>query len=151
MSLKSNPDGTLRLCYGAKTLDRVTVVLCRPLFSPDQCAVVFSEKWQELGIIKNLQRLSRTSRRVLDLAKKRYYLTHRILKVKSISHQFGAVYWEVETDKGYRECVIKGVSEHVRWLSDYRLLIKDVDGNRFEITDLRVLDRKSQNLIDLIL
>ena len=36
-------------------------------------------------------------------------------------------------------------------LTDRRLLLLDVDGNRFEISNLEVLDKKSRGLIEMVL
>ena len=152
IGLKRNSDGYLTISApGGKTLKKVRVVLGRPLFEPGSFASVLSEKGKEVAMIRDLSRLSKENRRILDRSENEYYLTSRILKVYSLSHQFGAACWDVETDKGRREFVTRGVSEHIRWLDEDRMLIADVDGNRFEIPDLSAMDSKSQSLIHLIL
>ena len=147
-----NQDKTLRLQCGKTILPRIRVVLSRPLFEEDHYASILSaDNQKELAIVHNLKALSKKSREALEYSKLRRYLTSKILRVRSLAHQFGSVYWDVDTNKGRREFVIRGVSEHVRWLSYSHLLITDVDGNRFEIEDQYALDRKSQSLVDLIL
>ncbi len=63
----------------------------------------------------------------------------------------GTSYWEVETDRGQREFVVQNVAENARWLSENRLLLIDVDGNRFEIPRLDQLDKKSSSLVGQVL
>jgi hypothetical protein len=46
---------------------------------------------------------------------------------------------------------VQNVSENAQWLGDYRLLLVDVDGNRFEIPDLQALDRRSLGFVELVL
>ena len=151
MRLKANPDGTLWLKCGGKTLESVRIKLGRPLYRPEDFATVFGPKGREAGMIVGLPRLQASARRVLEEHRVRQDLTSRIFKVNSLRHQFGAAYWDVETDKGPRQFVIRGTTEHVRWLDDDRMLITDVQGNRFEVPSLSGLDKRSQDLISLIL
>ena len=66
-------------------------------------------------------------------------------------NEYGVSYWDVETDRGQREFVAKNVAENARWLGDNRLFILDVDGNRFEFSDLTQLDKRSKALIEVVL
>jgi hypothetical protein len=149
--LTANPDGTLALRCGRQTWKRVRVRLGRPLYKPHEFATVFEEPKGEVALIVGLDRLSPQSRQVLEDHLRRHDLTATIRKVTRLHHQFGSAFWEVETDKGLRQFVIRGTTEHVRWLDDDRMLITDVHGNRFEIPSLSALDRRSQTLISLIL
>lgn len=149
--MQINREGSLDMKYGARLYKRVRVVLARPLYGKDGFASVLSEKGDELGMIDQLSAMPTASQQALEYAKKRHYLIPRITKIRSLASQFGAVYWNTDTDRGPREFVIRGISEHVRWLDDKRLLITDVDGNRFEIKDLEILDRKSKALIDIVI
>ncbi len=175
VKLIPNPDGTLKLVSPQKTWRRVRVRLGRPLYQPDDFATVFADGgpgggrrhgWghgggrhgrglrlgtHEVALIVNLPALSPEAKKTLEDHRVHHDLTCRILKVNSLHHQFGAAFWDVETDKGARQFVIRGTTEHVRWLSDDRMLITDVQGNRFEIPSLEGLDRRSQYQIHLIL
>ena len=81
----------------------------------------------------------------------RRYLTALIGRVTSIRNEFGTSYWDVETDRGQREFVVQNVAENAQWLGDHRLLIVDVDGNRFEIADLTALDKRSLAAVEQVL
>jgi len=148
--LSRNPDGTLELKSGARTFRKVRIKLGRPLYKPEDFASVLGEKG-EVALLVNLGALKPAARAVLEEHRVRNDLTTKVLKVKSISHQFGAAFWDVETEKGARQFVIRGTSEHVRWLDDDRLLITDVNGNRFEIPSMSRLDKRSLDHIHLIL
>ncbi len=148
--LSMNADGTVKVTAGARVFKSVRLRLGRPLYAPDSFASIMNEKGRELGLIFDLDRMPAASRAVLALAVRRHDLTSRILKVYSLHHQFGAAFWDAETDKGRRQFVIRGTTEHVRWLEDNRMLITDVNGSRFEIKDLSKLDNRSQTLIHLL-
>ena len=81
----------------------------------------------------------------------KFYLTSTIQNVLSVRNEFGTSYWEVETDRGQREFVVQNVAENAQWLGDHRLLIIDVDGNRFEIPRLDELDKKSLGMVEQVL
>ena len=66
-------------------------------------------------------------------------------------NEFGTSYWEVDTNRGPREFVVQNVAENAQWLGDHRLLIIDVDGNRFEIPRLDALDKKSLAFVEQVL
>jgi len=148
--LSANPDGTVRVAAGSRVFRRARVRLGRPLYAPDSFAAITSDKGKELGLIFDLDKMPAESRKVLAEAERRYDLTCRILKVHSLYHQFGAAFWDVDTDKGRRQFVIRGTTEHIRWLEEDRMLITDVNGTRFEIKNLSSLDKKSQTHIHLL-
>lgn len=149
--LTENADGTLALTCGARRLKSIQVRIGRPLYRPDEFASILDQKGNEVATMVNLDSLSAQSRRVLLAHHDRYDLTSVISKIVSISHMYGSSFWEVETDKGKRQFVIRGTTEHVRWLNDSRILVTDVRGNRFEIPDLNGIDKRSQYLFHLIL
>ena len=149
--LTSNPDGTLTLACSGRQLKNVRVRLGRPLLDPKSFASVLSEKGAEVGLITHLERLTPATWNILEAHVLRHDLTTEILKVRSLAHQYGSAYWDVETQKGRRQFVIRGTTEYVRYLDDDRLLITDVQGNRFEIPSLAGLDKRSRQLIELIL
>ena len=57
----------------------------------------------------------------------------------------------MKTNRGQREFVVQNVAENVQWLGARRLLIVDEDGNRFEIPDLDLLDKRSLGYIQQVL
>ena len=79
------------------------------------------------------------------------YLTSTVQRVESIRNEFGTSYWDVQTDRGQREFVVQNVAENAQWLGDHRLLIIDVDGNRFEIPHLEALDKRSLSMVEQVL
>jgi len=149
--LKANADGTVQLTCGGRQFKSVRIKLGRPLYKPEDFATVFGSKGNEVGLLVNLSGLPASSSTVLEAHRLHHNLTTAISRVYSLTHQFGAAYWDVETEKGRRQFVIRGTTEHIRFLEDERLLITDVQGNRFEIPNLANLDPRSQRLIHLLL
>src|SRR5258708_22840163 len=77
----------------------------------------------------------------------RRYLTSEIQRIHLARREAGAYYFDADTSRGRREFVVQETPEAIRWLGDHRLLLVDVDGNRFEAHDIRALDRKSATLL----
>lgn len=78
-------------------------------------------------------------------------MTAVIEVISSLRNEFGVSYWDVQTDRGNREFVVRNVSESAQWISPRRLLLIDVDGNRFEIPDIDLLDKRSISLIEMVI
>ena len=103
---------------------------------------------EELGILRRLGDLPRESQDLLAAEVEKAYFVPRIRRILSIAEAFGVRTWEVVTERGLRTFDITE-SNQVRLLEPARLVIKDVDGNRYQIEDIRLLDRKSQQWLDL--
>ncbi len=101
----------------------------------------------ELGLIADLAQLDRRSRELAAAELERLYFVPRIERVLGIEERFHVPTWEVATDRGRRRFEIRSGHRDVQVLGS-RILIRDADGNRYEIPDYRRLDRRSQLLID---
>jgi hypothetical protein len=94
-------------------------------------------------VIRDIRELDHESRAVLEEELRKRYFTPIIKRFYYIRHEFGAVYFDVETDKGRTEFVVRGLRENIVEVNINRYLITDVDGNRFELPDAMELDQKS--------
>ena len=56
--------------------------------------------------------------------------------------------WTVETDHGIITFEIRNHNASVKPLYDGRVLIKDANDNRYEIPDIKKLDKRSQAMLD---
>ena len=70
-----------------------------------------------------------------------------IERVYSVKEEFGTVYWKVETDRGEKEIIVRNLRDNIQELSATRVIITDIDGNRFEFADLTKMDSKTQGFI----
>lgn len=140
----------LKIRHGAGTWSDCHIALCRPLIAPGGMGLVYDKDGKELAVLEGLETLDAVSKKALQSSLRLRSLNARVTAVTALAHQYGAVHCKVETDRGPREFVIKGLTENVRWLSDTRIIITDVDGNRFEIPDMSALDETSRDLLDLV-
>ena len=130
---------------------KIKVVRAAPLSHPDDYICFLDAKDEVICMVDSIREIQEAARGFAQEDLDRRYLTAQVLRIRAIRMDFGVSYWDVETDRGQREFVAKDVAENAQWMGDNRLLILDVDGNRFEIRDLAGLDKKSLGLIDLVL
>ena len=112
-----------------------TMTMSFPLSLQGRLIVIRDEEGNELGILDDARRLSADSRRLVREETEKAYFMPRILEVHELSEELGVVTMRVLTDRGERTFQIRRVHQNIRKLGRVRLMIRDVDGNRYEITD----------------
>jgi hypothetical protein len=145
--LFNDPKGFLRATVGDQTYLDVTVVRAFPQSLRNEYIGLLSGQEEEIGIIRHPDELDEDSRRIIDVELEKRYFLVQIHEVLGISEEFGATYWNVETDRGTRSFVAKGLRDNVTFIGNNRILIQDVDGNRYEIEDLYALDAASRSMV----
>ena len=161
MPEEPNPQ-TLRLFYQPKDRLRLTIdgdrsyhtvkpAWAAPLSRPGQYLALLDGKGNAIVTLPDPKVLPPESLAAAKEELRRRYLTATVRAIAHAKQEFGATYWSVQTDRGDRDFVTQNLQENAIWLSPTHLLLLDVDGNRFEITDTGALDPASQNYVATIL
>jgi hypothetical protein len=137
----------LRLSTFDRSYPTVKPVWSAPLTRPNKYLALVDGKGDEIIMIKDPKSLSDSNFQALKRELYSRYLTAQVTKILNTKQEFGASYWTVETDRGNRDFVAQSLQENAQWLSDTHLILIDVDGNRFEITDVNALDEVSRKLL----
>jgi hypothetical protein len=132
-------------------LGRVFFHRAFPFDMTEEFISVLDKDGKEYGVIKNLSDFSGEMRDVIENELRRKYYTPEIIKVFSLKERFGYSYWEVETDRGRMSFAIHDTFRNIARISETRIVITDVDGNRYNIQDVTALDRQSYRKIELYL
>jgi len=142
-------DLTLEL-EGRGTFKPVTVMRAFPVTDRERFIILKDKEEKEIGIVRDLSDLDPESRAALAAELERIYFTPKIVFVHNIEEQFHIPKWEVETDRGPRVFEIRSGrhNQDLRVLGSGHILIRDADGNQYEIPDYRKLDPVSQALIE---
>ena len=143
--------GFVALKYGEKEYDRVGVYLTFPLTNPEEFISIreADEKAREIGIIEKLSQIPKEQQEMLREQIKLRYFMPVITKVLDVKDEYGYAYWNVVTSFGACRFTTQMSGDAVIHLSDSRLLVTDIDGNRYEIPDfyqLNVMERKKLDL-----
>lgn len=115
--------------------DSVTFHRAFPFTAPDEYISVLDQDGKEIGIIRDLRRLSAPMREIVENGLALRYFYPVILKILSVKEEMGHRFYTVLTDRG--ECRFtteKGGA--VQRISDSHVILKDVGGNRFDIPDI---------------
>lgn len=133
--------------------DRIQVIRLFPFSEPDSFLSIrtVEERSREIGVISNLKDVDKETRRMLKEQLDLHYFTPVIQKIMDIKDEYGYAYFHVLTDRGECRFTINMGGNGVVRLSDQRLLITDLDENRFEIHDVFALTQKEQRKLDLFL
>lgn len=130
---------------------RVAVARAFPLSDPDHYIGLRDGADKDIGMLPALDGLDPESRAIAEEELHRRYFLPKIQRVNDIKDEFGFTTFEVETDKGPRTFVVRHLREAVQTLGPTRLLVTDMDGNRWEFPDVRQLDEKSYTIIQRVL
>ena len=103
---------------------------------------------REIGILDDVRKLDEQSRTIVKLELERSYFMPRIMDIFSVKEALSVVTWEVRTNKGLRTIEIRHVRKNIQRIGQRRFVIKDVDGNRYEIRDWINLPSHGQKLIE---
>lgn len=145
--------GFISLEFDGKKWERVQVIRLFPFTEPDQFISIrtVEERSKEIGVIEDMKKVSKETRKMLEEQLKLHYFTPVIEKVLDIKDEYGYAYFHVMTDRGECRFTINMGGNAVVRLTDTRLLITDLDENRFEIPDVLQLSQKEQRKLDLFL
>jgi hypothetical protein len=136
---------TLRLTVADEfSVLKAAVVRVFPLSLPGQYLSVRKGDNKEVGLVVDPERLDAESRRLVEEELERRYVVPVIRRVTAVKERFGTVDWEVETDRGLCRFTTRNTRESVAQPSPNRLLLTDVEGNRYDVRDLTALDAASQ-------
>ena len=143
--------GFVSLKTGDKEYARVGIYLTFPLTNPEEFISIreADEKAKEIGMIEKLSLLKPDQQEMIKEQIKLRYFIPVITKVLDIKDEYGYAYWHAQTNFGVCRFTTRMSGNAVVSLSDSRLMVTDIDGNRYDIPDfyqLSIMDRKKLDL-----
>ena len=112
---------------------------------------VMNEEQAEVGIIKSVSLFEGAGEELLRTELRRRYYAPVIDKILGVKERYGFSYWRVHTAEGNVNFTLHDTYRSIIRASHNRVVLLDVNGNRFEIPDVASLDRKSYKKIELYL
>lgn len=137
--------------------ERVVILRAFPITNPDEFLSVREPdskkkgRGKEIGMIRYMNDFDEaTSRLFLEELDRRYF-TPQLTKILAIKDKFGYLYWDAETSAGHVTFVLTNPFSNIRVLEDNRIIVNDIDGNVFEISEPQKLDTASYRKIEMYL
>lgn len=122
-----------------------------PLSGLDKYITLLDQQGIEQGIIRDLRTLPPEERKIIECCLEEYYLIPRVTKINDCVEKHGVLSIHVETDRGPAVIEIRNVLHGLKLLYGTRVLLRDTNDNRYEIPDLRAIDKQSRARIDAFL
>lgn len=121
-----------------------------PHTSKEEYISVRTSENAEVGLIRCLSAFPEETAELLRKHMRLRYFAPSIERILEIKEEFGYSFWSVETSAGLC-CFTVGRGTNVRLVSSKKVLITDVDGNRFQIEDISKLSAKEYRMLEMFL
>ncbi len=147
--------GLLGLRLGGEDLGRVALLRMFPLRKPEKFISVRRENRErsdsrvEYGVIEDLAAFTGEQRALIDEELERRYFVPEITAVTNVKEEYGHTYWTVETTAGGRSFTVFDMNSNLLNLGGGRVMIVDVDGNRYIFPDVSKIGEKALRLIEI--
>ena len=139
---------TLRLTIeGDRSYPKVGILRGFPLSDPDRFLSVRDEANKEVGLIVDPAQLGVENRRLVEEDLERRYFVPAVTRIVAAKERFGTVDWTLETDRGVCRLTTRNLRENIQRPAPGRIILNDVDGNRYDIRNVDGLSRESQELL----
>ena len=150
-TLQRDAHGRWTCTIGGESHQGVQVVRAFPLTAPEEDIAIVGSDGHELAFVARLDALDAPNQQAVREALAEREFVPVIQRIRSVSTFATPSVWQVETDRGATELVLK-VEEDIRRLPGARrLLVTSGSGVVFEIRDRNALDRASQRLLERFL
>ena len=126
---------------------KVSVLRAFPLSAPNRFFSVRDGANREVGMIVDPDELSDENLELVRDEIARRYLIPSVKRILTAKERFGTVDWEMETDRGVCKLTTRNLRENVQRPAPGRILLSDVDGNRYDVRNIDELDLNSQQLL----
>lgn len=134
------------------SLDGQDVVLSHilsiyPISNKAKYLALRDQQGKEIGILDSIEKLDNESKSIVWEELERSYFLPRIKDIHSINEKLSVLTWEVSTNRGFRAFQVRNPRKNVRIVTNRRFIVKDVDGNRYEIRNIGNLPARAQTLM----
>jgi hypothetical protein len=149
--LTRNQAGRLLLTLtDGRVYEGVVPVRAFPLQAPEQCVAFMSLEGKEVAWVDELSALPQNTRELIKQEIASREMMPVIERIVSVSTLSTPSTWEVVTDRGATQLILKG-EEDIRRLTGSTLIITDSHGLRFMLPDMQALDKNSRRILDRFL
>lgn len=141
------PSGHLDLTLASRQLVDVHVTPTFPLSRRHAMVAVRNTDGEEVALIDDISKLDATSRKVMNEEMERSYFMPRITEIVFAEEKMNVLTIEAETDRGPRTIQLRNPRRRIRKLPRNRVVIRDVDNNRYEVRNWTKLNAYGRELL----
>lgn len=117
-----------------------------PVSLQDQFITLLDENGVEQAVIRDLKTLPKDQREIIEDCLNEYYLIPKILRIRDYRERYDGLTLFTDTDKGPADIEIRILLKGFR-MDGVRVLIRDINDNRYEIPDINRVDNLSRQIL----
>jgi hypothetical protein len=133
-----------------KMHEGVVPVRAFPITAPEEGVSLLGDDGHELHWISRLSDVPEAARILIAAELDQREFMPEILRIKQVSSFATPSKWQVSTNRGDTELLLKA-EDHIRRLAHTSLLITDGHGLSFLVRDIEALDKHSRKLLERFL
>ena len=118
-----------------------------PVSGLEKYITLLDETGVEKAIIRDLRTLPPEERKTIESCLDEYYLIPKIDRIFDFAERFDGITLHTDTDRGYARIEIRVLHHGLKLVQNCRVLVRDMNDNRYEIPDINKLDKKSRQIL----
>ena len=130
-----------------KTVEKLQPRRLFPVSDRTRYISLLDESGAEQAVIRNLSVLEPQQQRMITECLDEYYLIPKITAITDFRERFDGLSLFAETDRGPARIEIRTLNHGLRMDGPIRVLVRDVNDNRYEIPDVTRLDKRSRQIL----
>ncbi len=134
----------LLLPEGKKDEIPVKIMWVRPLTGKGKDISFLDKDKKEVAMLHDMETLEPISRGIVIEELEKRYLIPKIKRIHKTRAEYGARYWDVETELGRRTFAMREPHRNIVWVNKEKVILRDTIGNRYEIEHVSALDKASR-------
>jgi len=143
-----NANGFLGLELRGENHKRVQLSRALPFTAPGMYLCVADMEGKEIAVLEDLAAFDDASRELLEGELGVRYFYPQVTQVKSVKEKMGAYYFSLRVGDHEKTIAVKDISKNLKQLGGGRIILTDVDGNRFLIPDVYTVQKKSLRMLE---
>jgi len=143
-----NERGFLGLELGGEDHKRVQLSRALPFSDPERYICVADMEGKEIAVLEGLEDFDEEARALLEAELEIRYFYPIVTQVKSIKEKMGSYYLDLAIGEYKKTIAVKDISKNLKQLGNGRIILTDVDGNRFMIPDVYQIHKKSLQMLE---
>ncbi|MCL1951293.1 MAG: DUF1854 domain-containing protein [Oscillospiraceae bacterium] len=143
-----NERGFLGLALGGTDYKRVQLSRALPFSDPGRYLCVADMEGKEVAVLESLEDFEDEQRALLEAELGIRYFYPVVTQVKSIKEKMGSYYLDLAIGEYKKTIAVKDISKNLKQLGNGKIILTDVDGNRFLIPDVYQIQKKSLQMLE---
>lgn len=108
---------------------------------------LLDEGGNEQAVIRDVDALPPKQRKMIEDCLEEYYLIPKIQRILHCDERIDGITLHMETDRGFAKIDIRILMQGLKMVGNNRVLVRDMNDNRYEIPDVTRLDKHSRQIL----